>query len=45
MKVDFMHFLVFLMYYIITKAVMLIVNIETRRNNIHIPAAVAGLLS
>jgi hypothetical protein len=44
-KVDFMHFIVFAMYYVLVKAVFLLLNLEFRRANIHPPAAVAGLLS
>lgn len=39
------EFIVFAMYYIILKAILAILNIETRRNNLHVPAAVSGLLS
>lgn len=39
------EFLVFALYYIILKAVLMLVNIETRRNGMHVPAAVSGLLS
>lgn len=41
----FREFLCFLMFYVITKALFLLVNIEARRNHIHVPAGVAGLLS
>lgn len=36
---------IFMLYYILTKAIFLLLNIETRRNKIHVPAAVSGLLS
>lgn len=39
------EFIVFAMYYIILKAILAILNIETRRNSLHVPAAVSGLLS
>lgn len=39
------EFLVFLLYWVILKALLLIINLETRRNNLHVPAAVSGLLS
>jgi hypothetical protein len=45
MKVDFMHFLAFGFFLFLWKALLLVANIEFRRNNIHVPAAVAGLLS
>jgi hypothetical protein len=38
-------FLVFTAFYIILKALLLFINLEARRNHIHIPAAVSGLLS
>lgn len=39
------EFLVFVLFYVILKAILAIVNIETRRNNLHVPAAVAGLFA
>lgn len=41
--IGFMEFVVFALYYVILKAVLQIVNIETRRNGWKIPAAVSGL--
>ena len=38
-------FLVFLLYLIIAKALIHVINVETRRNGYHIPAAVSGLLA
>lgn len=43
--IGFFEFLIFGLYLFLWKAVILFVNLETRRNNIRIPAAVAGLLS
>lgn len=43
--IGFFEFLVWLMYYFIAKALFLFVNIEARRGQLHIPAAVAGLFS
>lgn len=43
--IGLLELVTFLMYYIIIKAVLLFVNLEFRRNNIHVPAAVSGLLS
>lgn len=40
-----MEFLVWALYYLIFKAIVQIVNLETRRNNWHVPAAVSGLFS
>jgi hypothetical protein len=36
---------VFALYYVLLKAILLLINIEFRRNQIHVPAAVSGLLS
>lgn len=41
--IGFMEFLVFALYYLILKAVLQILNIETRRNGWKVPAAVTGL--
>jgi hypothetical protein len=41
--IGFMEFLVFALYYVILKAILQIINIETRRNGWHVPAAVSGL--
>ena len=40
-----MELITFICYYIIVKAFVLITNLELRRNKIHVPAAVSGLLS
>jgi hypothetical protein len=45
MHIGFMEFLVFALYYVILKAVIQFINIETRRNNLTIPAGVSGLLA
>ncbi len=39
------EFLVFALYFLILKAILAIINIETRRNGKHVPAAVSGLFS
>lgn len=39
------EFAVFALYYLILKAFLQILNIETRRNGWHVPAAVSGLYS
>jgi hypothetical protein len=39
------EFLVWLLYYVIAKALLQILNIETRRHGWHVPAAVSGLYS
>jgi hypothetical protein len=33
------------MYYLIAKALILLINIESRRGRFHIPSAVSGLFS
>jgi hypothetical protein len=43
--IGFMEFLVFTFYYLILKALLQILNLETRRNGWHVPAAVSGLYS
>ena len=43
--IGFMEFLVFALYYFILKAFLQILNLETRRNGWHVPAAVSGLYS
>lgn len=43
--IGFMEFLVFAFYYLILKAFLLVINIETRRSGMKIPAGVSGLLA
>ena len=43
--IGFLEFLVWALYYVIFKAIVAVVNIETRRNGWHVPAAVSGLYS
>jgi hypothetical protein len=43
--IGFFEFLVFAMYYTIMKALILLINIESRRGRLHVPSAVSGLLS
>jgi hypothetical protein len=43
--IGFFEFLVWLMYYLIAKAIFLLINIESRRGKLHVPAGVSGLLS
>lgn len=45
MHVGFEGFIVFLLYYVLAKALIQFVNIEARRNNWHVPAGVSGLLA
>lgn len=45
MKVGFFEFLVFALYYVILKAAVQLINLETRRNGLTIPAAVSGLFA
>lgn len=39
------EFLVFALYYVILKGLVQFINVETRRNGFHVPAAVSGLLA
>lgn len=43
--IGFFEFLMWVAYYLIFKAFVVFLNIEARRNQWHIPAAVAGLFS
>jgi len=43
--IGMLEFLVFGLYLFLWKAVLLFANIEFRRNRVHIPAAVSGLVS
>jgi hypothetical protein len=43
--IGFIEFCVFVAYYIILKAFLLVLNLETRRAGVTIPAAVSGLLN
>lgn len=43
--IGFMEFLVFALYYVILKAVLLFIHIEFRRHKVHTPTAVTGLFS
>lgn len=43
--IGLMEFLVFAAYYAILKAILLLINIETRRNGATLPAGVSGLLA
>lgn len=45
MKVGFFEFLVFALYYVILKALIQLINLETRRNGLTVPAAVSGLFA
>jgi hypothetical protein len=42
-KVDFFNFLIVGLFLIVWNAVFMFVNVESRRNKWHIPAAVSGL--
>ena len=39
------EFLVFVLYYVILKALIQFINVETRRNGYHIPAGLSGLFA
>lgn len=43
--IGFFEFLVWLMYYLIAKALFLFINVEARRGRLHVPSAVSGLFS
>jgi hypothetical protein len=43
--IGFFEFLVFLLYYFMAKALILVMNIELRRHKVKTGAAVTGLLS
>lgn len=45
LHVGFAEFLVFALYYVILKAAVQLLNVETRRAGMHIPAGVSGLLA
>ena len=38
-------FLVFLLYFVLAKALFHFINVESRRNGWHVPAGVSGLLA
>ncbi len=44
-KIGVAEFLIFALYYLIMKAILLFINVETRRHDVHVPAAVSGLFS
>jgi hypothetical protein len=43
--IGLMEFFVFAMYYFILKAILILINVETRRNGMQVPAGVSGLLA
>ena len=43
--IGFLEFFVFVLYYLMLKGLLCILNLEFRRNNLHVPAAVSGLFS
>lgn len=45
MHIGLMEFFVFLFYYVLAKALFQLINIETRRAGLTIPAGVSGLLA
>lgn len=45
MHIGLLEFFVFALYYVILKALVQLINIETRRYALHVPAAVSGLLA
>lgn len=45
MSIGLLQFLVFVFYYLILKAILIFINVETRRRGWQIPAGVSGLFS
>jgi hypothetical protein len=45
MHIGVAGFAVFVLYMIIYKAMIHLINVETRRNGMHVPAGVSGLLA
>lgn len=45
LHIGLMEFLVFALYYLILKVLIQVINIETRRAGMHVPAGVSGLLA
>lgn len=45
MQVGVIEFLIFALYYVLLKALIQFINLETRRNGWHVPAGVSGLLA
>lgn len=44
MHIGLVEFFVWVLYYVIFKAAIQVINVETRRNGMHVPAAVSGIL-
>lgn len=40
-----MEFLTFALFYVILKAILQFINVESRRNGWHLPSAVSGILA
>jgi hypothetical protein len=45
MQIGVVEFLIFALYYVLLKAILQVLNLETRRNGWHVPAGVSGLLA
>lgn len=45
LHVGLVEFVIFAMYYVILKALLQFINVETRRSGATIPAGVSGLLA
>lgn len=45
LHIGFMEFVVWALYYVIFKAAVQFINVETRRAGYHVPAGVSGLLA
>ena len=42
-KIDFFNFLIVGLFIIVWNALFTLINVEARRNKLHIPAALAGM--
>lgn len=45
LDIGFVGFVVWVLYYVIFKALIHVINVETRRNGMKTPAGVSGLLA
>jgi len=45
LHIGFIDFIVWVLYYVIFKALMHVLNVETRRNGMQTPAGLSGLLA
>lgn len=45
MQIGLVEFAIFALYYLILKFILQVINIECRRNGLHVPAGVSGLFA